>query len=88
MATPTTDPQEPNMKTTFISYNKDNIAISTLIIVSLFVIVSGLFNSNKTVASDAVTVQRLDTIVVTASRTPVTILDTMVVTASRKNDRA
>ena len=76
------------MKTTFISNNKDNIAISTLIIVSLFVIVSGLFNSNKTVASEAVTVQRLDTIVVTASRTPVTILNTMVVTASRKNDRA
>ena len=76
------------MKTTFISNNKDNIAISTLIIVSLFVIVSGLFNSNKTVASEAVTVQRLDTIVVTASRTPVTILDTMVVTASRTNDRA
>ena len=76
------------MKTTFISNNKDNIAISTLIIVSLFVIASGLLNSNKTVASDAVTVHRLDTIVVTASRTPVTILDTMVVTASRKNDRA
>ena len=76
------------MKTAFTSNNKDNIAISTLIIVSLLVIVSGLFNSNKTVASEEVTVQRLDTIVVTASRTPVTILDTMVVTASRKNDRA
>ena len=76
------------MKTAFTSNNKDNIAIATLIAVSLIAIASGLFNSNKAVANEAVTVQRLDTIVVTASRTPVTILDTMVVTASRKNDRA
>ena len=76
------------MKTSFTSNNKDNIAIATLIAVSLFAIASGLFNSNKAVANEAVTVQRLDTIVVTASRTPVTILDTMVVSASRKIDRA
>ena len=76
------------MKTAFTSNNKDNIAIATLIAVSLIAIASGLLNSNKAVANEAVTVQRLDTIVVTASRTPVTILDTMVVTASRKNDRA
>ena len=76
------------MKTAFTSNNKDNIAIATLIAVSLFAIVSGLFNSNEAVANEAVTVQRLDTIVVTASRTPVTILDTMVVSASRKINRA
>ena len=76
------------MKTAFTSNNKDNLAITALIAVSLIAIASGLFNSNKAVANEAVTVQRLDTIVVTASRTPVTILDTMVVTASRKNDRA
>ena len=76
------------MKTAFTSNNKDNIAIATLIAVSLFAIASGLFNSNKAVANEAVTVQRLDTIVVTASRTPVTILDTMVVSASRKINRA
>lgn len=75
------------MKTAFTSTNKDNIAITTLIAVSLFAIASGLFNSNKAVANEADTVQRLDTIVVTASRTPVTILDAIVVTASRKNDR-
>ena len=76
------------MKTAFTSNNKDNIAIATLIAVSLFAIASGLFNSSKAVANEAVTVQRLDTIVVTASRTPVTILDTMVVSASRKINRA
>ena len=76
------------MKTAFTSNNKDNIAIATLIAVSLFAIASGLFNSNKAVANEAVTVHRLDTIVVTASRTPVTILDTMVVSASRKINRA
>ena len=76
------------MKTAFTSNNKDNIAIATLIAVSLFAIASGLFNSNEAVANEAVSVQRLDTIVVTASRTPVTILDTMVVSASRKINRA
>ena len=76
------------MKTAFTSNNKDNIAIATLIAVSLFAIASGLFNSNKAVANEAVTVQRLDTIVVTASRAPDVRLDTIVVTASRKIDRA
>ncbi len=76
------------MKTAFTSNNKDNIAITTLIAVSLFAIASNLFSSNKAVANEADTVQRLDSIVVTASRVPVAILDTVVVTASRKNDRA
>lgn len=76
------------MKTAFTSNNKDNIAITTLIAAGLFAIASGLFSSNAAVANDAATVQRLDTIIVTASRAPDAILDTMVVTASRKNIRA
>ena len=75
------------MKTAFIS-NKDNIAISTILAVSLFSLASGLFNSNVAVASQAVAVQKLDTIVVAASRAPDAVLDTMVVTASRKTHRA
>ena len=75
------------MKTAFIS-NKDNIAISTILAVSLFSLVSGLFNSNVAVASQAVAVQKLDTIVVAASRAPDAVLDTMVVTASRRTHRA
>ena len=76
------------MKTAFTSNNKDNIAISTLLAVSLFALASGVFNSNQAVAKHVVTVQKLDTIVVTASRSPDTVLDTMVVTASRKLSRA
>ena len=76
------------MKTAFNSNNKDNIGITTLIAVSLFTLASGVFNNNQTVAKQAVAVQKLDTIVVTASRTPDAILDTMVVTASRKTSRA
>ena len=76
------------MKSMFTSNNsKDNIGISTLIAVSLFAIATGLFNSNTAVANDAVTVHRLDTIVVTASRAPDAVLDSMVVTASRKSSR-
>ena len=75
------------MKTAFIS-NKDNIAISTILAVSLFALASGLFNSNVVVTSQAVAVQKLDTIVVTASRAPDVVLDTMVITASRKTHRA
>jgi hypothetical protein len=76
------------MKTAFISINKDNIAISTVLAVSLFALASGVFNNSQAVAKQAVAPQKLDTIVVTASRTPDAILDTMVVTASRKSNRA
>lgn len=76
------------MKTAFTSNNKDNIAITTLIAVGLFVVASGLFSNNAAVASQAVAVQKFDTIVVTASRAPDVRLDTIVVTASRKIDRA
>jgi hypothetical protein len=76
------------MKTAFSSSNKDNIAISTILAVSLFAIAGGLFSSNAAVAKQTVAVQKLDTIVVTASRSPDAVLDTMVVTASRKTHRA
>jgi ABC-type transport system involved in cytochrome bd biosynthesis fused ATPase/permease subunit len=76
------------MKTAFNSSNKDNVAIATLIAAGFIVAASGLFSSNAAVASQAVAVQRLDAIVVTASRAPDVRLDTIVVTASRKIDRA
>ena len=76
------------MKTAFNSSNKDNFAIATLIAAGLFVVASGLFSSDAPVASQAVAVQKLDTLVVTASRAPDVRLDTIVVTASRKIDRA
>ena len=76
------------MKSAFNSSNKDNIAITTLLAVSLFALASGVFNNNQAVAKQAIAVQKIDTIVVTASRTPDAILDTMVVTASRKTSRA
>ena len=75
------------MKTAFTSNNKDNIAITTLLAVSLFALASGVFNSSQAVAQPVVAVQKLDTIVVTASRSPDAVLDTMVVTASRKINR-
>ena len=75
------------MKTAFTS-NKDNVAISTILAVSMFGLVSGLFNGNAAVANQAFAVQKFDTIVVTASRSPDVVLDTMVVTASRKQHRA
>ena len=75
------------MKTAFTS-NKDNVAISTILAVSLFALASGLFDSNAAVTSQVVAVQKLDTIVVTASRAPDAVLDIMVVTASRKQHRA
>ncbi len=76
------------MKTAFSSSNKDNVAISTILTVSLLALASGLFNSNTAAASRAVAVQKLDTILVTASRAPDAVLDTMVVTVSRKKIRA
>ena len=75
------------MKTAFTSNNKDNIAITTLLAVILFALMSGVFNSNPAVAKQVVGVQKLDTIVVTASRAPDAVLDIMVVTASRNINR-
>ncbi len=78
------------MKTAFNNSNKDNVGIATILAVSLFAIASGLFVSNPAVAGHAApaVVQKMDTIVVTASRAPDVRLDTIVVTASRKIDRA
>ena len=76
------------MKTAYKLSNKDNIATATLIAVSLLVVAGGLFNSNAAVASHVATVQKMDAIVVTASRLPAATLDTIVVTASRKINRA
>ena len=75
------------MKTAFTS-NKDNVAISAILAVSLFALAGGLFNSNAAVASQAVVAKKLDTIVVTAAPAPDAVLDTIIVTASRKQHRA
>lgn len=75
------------MKTAFTSNNKDNAAITTLLAVILFALISGVFHSSQTVAKHAVGVQKLDAIVVTASRAPDTVLDIVVITASRDINR-
>ena len=72
------------MKTAFNSNNKDNVAITTVIAAGLLILASGLFSNNAAVANEAVAIQKLDTIVVTASRSPDAVLETMIVTASRK----
>ena len=73
------------MKTEFTISNKDNVGIATILAVSLFALASGLFVSNPAVANHAApaVVQKMDTIVVTASRAPDATLETIVVTASR-----
>ena len=73
------------MKTEFTSSHKDNVGIATILAVSLFVITSGVFISKPAVANRAApaVVQKMDTIVVTASRVPDAALETIVVTASR-----
>ena len=76
------------MKTAFNSTNKDNAAITTVIAAGILILASGLFSSNAAVANDTVAVQKLATILVTASRSPDAVLDTMIVTASRKVSRA
>lgn len=76
------------MKTAFNNSNKDNIAISVLLVASLFALATGVVTSNPAVANQAVAIQKVDTILVTASRAPDVTLDTMVVTASRKIGRA
>ena len=72
------------MKTTFSSSNKDNVATSTLLTASFIALAIGLFSSNGAEAKPApVVVQKMNTIVVTASRIDAK-LPTMIVTASRK----
>ena len=73
------------MKTEFNSTNKDNIATATVLAAGLFALAIGVFNSRPAVVIHAadVAVQKMDTIVVTASRAPDATLETIVVTASR-----
>ncbi len=81
----TTDPKEIHMKTEFFRSNKDNVATSTLVAIMLFATASGVFNSSPAEANrSADAIQKMDTIVVTASRSADIRLDTIVVTASRK----
>ncbi len=78
------------MKTQFSRSNKDNIATVTLVVITLFALASGVFNSRPAAANHAeeLAVQKMDAIVVTASRAPDMMLDTIVVTASRKSNHA
>ncbi len=78
------------MKTEFTRNHKDNVATFTLVAITLFALVSGVFNSRPASASHNVDIvaQKMNTIVVTASRAPDAILETIVVTASRKTDHA
>ena len=77
------------MKTEFTRSNKDNVALSTLLAVTLFAIASGLVTSNPASASHApVVVQKMDTILVTAPRAASVMLETIVVTAPRNTSHA
>ncbi len=78
------------MKTQFSRSNKDNIATVTLVVITLFALASGVFNSRPAAANHPaeLAVQKMDAIVVTASRAPDMMLETIVVTASRKSDHA
>jgi hypothetical protein len=73
------------MKTENTSSNKDNIAISTILVAGLLFLASGMVSSNHAAAVHvaACDVQRLETIVVTAPRGPDATLETIVVTAPR-----
>lgn len=71
---------------TDITSSKDNIASATILAVTLFFVTMGVF-SNAPVAANhtaRATIQKLDTLVITVSRTPDATLETMAVTASRK----
>ena len=78
------------MKTQFTRSNKDNIATFTLVVISLFALASGVFNSRPAAANHTaeLAVQIMDAIVITTSRAPDMMLETIVVTASRKSNHA
>ena len=83
------------MKTAFTlnqAGNKDNIASVTLIAITLFALAGGLVASNDADATAPLAtpgpVQRMETIVVTASRHADVRLGALVVTASRNPIRA
>ena len=73
-------------KNEFTSSNKDNVGIATILVVSLFAVANGVFISKSATANHAThaAVQKLDIIVVSASRVPDATLDAIVVTALRK----
>ncbi len=76
------------MKTAFTSSNKDNVATTAILAVTLFIIASGLFASAPAAANHAAeaNVQIMDAIVVTAPRTAHITLDPIIVTASRNHE--
>lgn len=78
------------MKTKFTNSNKDNIALSTLLAAGLFFLASGVVSGNPAVTSHVAQadVQKLETVVVTASRAPDARLDTILVTAPRVSPHA
>ena len=74
--------------------NKDNIATATVLAISLFAVIGGLFTSLQAEATPAtpvtatVAVQRLEPIVVTAPRIARTSLETIVVSVPRSTRHA
>lgn len=70
--------------------NKDNIATSAVLAVTFLAITAGLFTSTSAVASRAPVagVQKMETIVVTASRVAPVMLETIIVTAPRNRSHA
>jgi hypothetical protein len=84
-----TDLKEIQMKNAFTSTNKDNVASISTIALAFAIIVSGAFGSSNASAqqrSDSA-IQKLDTIVVTASRGVDATLSPMIVKASRSASR-
>lgn len=73
------------MKTTTTTSFKDNVASAVLLAATFAALVGGIITSNAADAMNAKTnVQKMETIVVTASRTEqIARLETIVVTASR-----
>ena len=78
------------MKTAFNTSRKDNVAAATLLATTFIVIMGGIVTSNDAHAVKAapqMEVQRMETILVTASRVEQVVkLETIVVTASRNTN--
>ena len=74
------------MKTEITTSNKDNVAISTILIAALLFLAGGLFTGNRAVANHvaAVGVQKMETIVITAPRVETVKLEMIVVSAPRE----
>ncbi len=74
------------MKTELKSVIKDNIATAAILAATFIAIVGGVMDSTDALADQAVAqlpMQRMETIMVTASRDEAFKLDTIIVTASR-----